>query len=190
MRHQPIPDPLEQLDFHVRLDANCIAIESEVCAASYIPRQPIRLLAEKSKGLCRQLVIPSVKDALILQALSDTLWEEIRSKAPTTKSFYAPADHKFSRPIKGSSSEYGSLAAWLQFQKTIFGFAEVRKFVVVTDIANYYDFISYEHLRNILADLSLLREHALDLLIYTLSCMLWQPDYELVPVVCTKIPRR
>jgi len=47
----------------------------------------------------------------------------------------------------------------------------------VTDIANYYDFISYEHLRNIVASLSVVKEHALDLLIYTLSSMLWQPDY-------------
>src|SRR5258708_1881824 len=70
LRRQPIPDPIENLDFHVRVDANCEAIEAEVCSAAYIPRPPNRFLSEKSKGLCRQLVIPSVKDALILQALS------------------------------------------------------------------------------------------------------------------------
>jgi hypothetical protein len=37
--------------------------------------------------------------------------------------------------------------------------------------------MSYDHLRNILSDLSLAREHVLDLLIFTLSHMLWQPDY-------------
>src|SRR5262249_37948651 len=47
--------------------------------------------------------------------------------------------------------------------------------------------ISYDHLRNILADLSLAREHALDLLIYTLSCMLWQPDY--MPRVPVGLPQ-
>ena len=61
--------------------------------------------------------------------------------------------------------------------RSIFGFATTKKFIVVTDIANDYDTISYDHLRNILADLSPAREHALDLLIYALSCMLWQPDY-------------
>lgn len=39
----------------------------------------------------------------------------------------------------------------------------------------------------ILADLSLAREHALDLLIYTLSCMLWQPDY--MPRVPVGLPQ-
>ena len=177
MRKQPIPDPLENLDFHVRLDANCSAIEAEICSASYAPRQPLRFLSEKSKGLCRQLVVPTAKDALVLQALSNTIWNEIKLQKPSKKSFYAPADHGFSKAIKGHTGEYGSLSAWLAFQQTIFGFADTKNFLVVTDIANYYDFISYEHLRNILASLSVVKEHALDLLIYTLSSMLWQPDY-------------
>ena len=90
---------------------------------------------------------------------------------------YAPDDHHFSKIIKGHSADYGPVAVWLAFQQTIFGFTERKKFTVVTDIANYYDFISYDHLRSVLSDLSLAREHSLDLLIYTLSHMLWQPDY-------------
>jgi hypothetical protein len=187
MRSQPIPDPIENLDFHTRIDAIAQAIESEVLSAAYIPNTPARFLLEKSKGLCRQIVIPSVKDALILQTLSDALWAEIKTKAPTKKSFYAPNDHQFSKTVKGYSSEYGSINAWLTFQRTIFGFAKSKKFIVVTDIANYYDSISYDHLRNILADHSLAKEQALDLLIYTLSCMLWQPDY--MPRVPVGLPQ-
>ena len=176
MRHQPMPDPVEHLDFHVSLDAMCAAIAAEVHSGSYIPHAPIRLLAEKSKGLCRQLVIPSVKDALILQTLSDALWGELQKKAPSKNAFYAPNDHRFSQ-IRGQTNEYGPVNPWLLFQETIFGFTRSRKYIVVTDIANYYDCISYDHLRNILADLAIAREHSLDLLIYTLSHMLWQPDY-------------
>jgi hypothetical protein len=187
MRRQPIPDSIEYLDFHIRLEAICTTIEAEVLTAAYIPNNPIRFLSEKSKGLCRQIVIPSAKDALVLQTLSDALWAEIRTKTPTKKSFYAPSDHQFSKVIKGHSIEYGSINAWLAFQEAIFGFAKSKKFIVVTDIANYYDSISYEHLRNILADLSLAREHALDLLVYALSCMLWQPDY--MPRVPVGLPQ-
>jgi hypothetical protein len=187
MRRQAIPDPLEHLDFHAKLDANCAAIESEICRAGYIPRPPVRFLSEKSQGLCRQLVIPSIKDALILQTLSDALWEELRKKAPTKKAFFAPNDHHFSKFMKGHSSEYGPVNAWLAFQQSIFGFAKTKKYIVVTDISNYYDFVSYDHLRNVLADLSVAREHALDLLIYTLSCMLWQPDY--MPRVPVGLPQ-
>jgi hypothetical protein len=156
----------------------CNSIHAEVISGTYIPRPAIRILSEKSKGLCRQLVIPAVKDALILQTLSDALWVELQKKAPSKNAFYAPSD-SFSKTIKGLTSEYGSIHAWLRFQQKIFGFTETRKIVVVTDIANFYDFISYDHLRNILADLSIAREHALDLLIYTLSQMLWQPHERL-----------
>ncbi|WEJ09300.1 RNA-directed DNA polymerase [Sinorhizobium sp. M103] len=147
----------------------------------------LRLLSEKSKGLCRQLVIPNVKDALVLQALSDALWVELKEKAPSQNAFYAPQDQAFSKPLKGLENEYGPVNAWLNFQEKIIGFSEACDYVIVTDIANYYDCISYDHLRNILADLSIAREHALDLLIYTLSHMLWQPDY--MPRVQTGLPQ-
>ena len=177
MRRQPIPDPVENLDFHMRLSNACDTIHAQVCSGSYTPDVPARFLVEKSKGLCRQLVIPSARDALLLQALSDDLWAVLKSQAPTDNAYYAPNDHKFSRTVRGHEAEYDSLAAWLAFQEAIFGFTESQQFVVVTDIANYYDFIGYDHLRNILADKAKAKEHALDLLIYLLSSMLWQPDY-------------
>jgi hypothetical protein len=132
---------------------------------------------EKSKGLCRQVVIPSVRDALVLQVLSDALWLELRDKAPSRNAHYAPNDHRFSEAIRGQTGEYGPIQAWLSFQETILGFSQVRQYVVVTDIANYYDFISYAHLRNIISGRAPQREHLLDLLIFTLSHMLWQPNY-------------
>jgi hypothetical protein len=187
MRNQLVPDPIENLDFHTQLDAMCGAIHAEVNSGAYIPRPAIRLLSEKSKGLCRQIVIPTVKDALILQTLSDALWVELSKKAPSPNAFYAPQDHSFTKTVKGQTSEYGSIGAWLRFQEELFGFTTKRKYIVVTDIANFYDFISYDHLRNILADLSIAREHALDLLIYTLSHMLWQPDY--MPRVQVGLPQ-
>lgn len=177
MRRQPLPDPLENLDFHIRLEAAYTELVSEVMSGVYAPKSPLRLLSEKSRGLCRQLVIPSVNDALLLQTLSDALWEEIKKKAPSPNAKYAPNDHGFAQIIKGQSSNYSPVRVWLAFQESVFGFTKRKKFVVVTDIPNYYDFISYEHLRSVLSDLSLAREHSLDLLIYTLSHMLWQPDY-------------
>ena len=187
MRKQPIPDPIEHLDFHVGLDANCTSLAADVCSGNYIPSSPTRFLSEKSKGLCRQLVIPSVKDALVLQLLSDALWIDLRSKAPSKNAFYAPQDQGFAKAGKGEVSEYGPLGAFLSFQETIFGFTTSKRFIVVTDIANFYDCVSYEHLRNILADLSVAREHALDLLIFTLSHLLWQPDY--MPRVQVGLPQ-
>ncbi len=48
--------------------------------------------------------------------------------------------------------------------------------MVITDIANYYDTISYTNLRNVIAGITDVEE-ATDMLIYILSHLLWQPDY-------------
>ena len=70
-----------------------------------------------------------------------------------------------------------NFAAWLNFQRELFSFSKDRPFVVVTDIANYYDLISYVHLRNVIAAIAGVDECVLDMLIYVLSSLLWQPDY-------------
>jgi hypothetical protein len=63
-----------------------------VCDGSYKPSSKRRILAEKSKGLCRQIVIANIDDAIVLQVLSDALYGVIKDRAPTTKSFFAPEE--------------------------------------------------------------------------------------------------
>jgi len=176
-RRQTVPDAIDHLDFHCRLDARCTALAEEVCSGTYRPLEPARFLSEKSKGLCRQIVQVDVEDALVIQVLSDALWLDIKNKAPSNNAYYAPQDHGFSKKKDQGEYKYGPIQAWLNFQKAILGFSRTRKYIVITDIANFYDGICHSDLRSILADLSLQREHALDLLIFALSNMIWQPDY-------------
>lgn len=180
LRKQPIPDPLDYLDFHVQIKQQCVEIEGLVCSGAYIPRPILRVKVEKGKGLCRQIALPSPVDALILQALSNTLWAEIGKKAPSSNAFYAQSDQPFKKKNPRPDEDewgYGPISAWMDFQKQILGFAEDRKYVVVTDIANYYDFIVHQFLRNILSDYDIDQEHTLDLLLFMLESMLWRPDY-------------
>jgi hypothetical protein len=175
MRRQYVPDPLEFLDFHVNIKSVSKEIATTVFRGHYIAAPPSRYLVEKSKGLCRQLVLPQVRDALVLQCLSDALWHDIKKHAPTNNSFFEINDSKFNASKDGSG--YGPFQSWLRFQKEIFKFSKDRKFIVITDIANYYDFIRYDHLRNTIAGILDVRESVLDFLIYVLSELLWQPDY-------------
>lgn len=173
MKDQYVLDSIEHLDFHINRHAECQRISETILSGGYTPGPPLRLLLEKSKGLCRQMVIPRAVDALVLQCLSDSLNQAIQERAPTKKSFYEPKNHLFSK-VQG---QYGSQRAWLDFQKEILQFSEAKDYVVVTDIANYYDSIRYEHLRNTIAGLVATKESVLDMLIYVLSGLLWQPDY-------------
>lgn len=173
MREQFINDGIEHFDFHVsrRIESN--KLSHLILSGEYAPQKAQRILVEKSKGLCRQLVIPAVQDAIVLQCLSDALYSEIKGKAPTNNSFFEPKDHKFTTEPSG----YGTFASWLNFQRALFNFSKTRNFIVVTDIANYYDSISYVHLRNAIASISGVEECVIDMLIYVLGDLLWQPDY-------------
>ena len=183
MRQQFLNDGIEHFDLHAARALECKKLSLLIMRGDYIPDKAQRILIEKSKGLCRQLVIPSAKDALVLQCLSDALYHEIRGHAPTNRAFFEPKEHKFST----ARDEYGTFASWLNFQRELFNFSKTRSFIVVTDIANYYDSISYAHLRNVISPISGVEECVLDMLIYVLSSLLWQPDY--MPAVEIGLPQ-
>ncbi len=177
MQDQFILDPVQHFDFHLNALNECARISKRVLGGEYTPSRSQRILIEKSKGLCRQLVIPHVDDALVLQCLSDGLFLAISANAPTTKSFYAPQDHPFSKNLLAAERYYGSFQAWLNFQRSIFNFSKRYRYIVVTDIGNYYDSISYSHLRNVISSVAKAPEHLMDLLLYVLAGLLWKPDY-------------
>lgn len=180
MRKQIIPDAVEFLDFHMEHRQRCAALEALICNGDYIPAPILRMKVEKGKGLCRQIALPSPAEALVLQALSDSLWREIKNKAPSPTAFFAPQDQPFSKlnPMNDEDEfGYGPIESWLDFQQEVLKFSQTRNFVVVTDIANYYDGILHSFLRAILSDYGLEREYALDLLLFILEAMLWRPDY-------------
>lgn len=180
VRKQIVPDGVEFLDFHMQHRQRCAALEALICSGDYIPSPILRMKVEKGKGLCRQIALPAPSEALVLQALSDSLWREIRGKAPSPTAFFAPQDQPFSKlnPLHDEDEfGYGPIESWLDFQQEVLKFSQVRSYVVVTDIANYYDGILHTFLRAILSDYGLEREYALDLLLFILEAMLWRPDY-------------
>jgi hypothetical protein len=95
VRRQIIPDPVEHLDFHVIVDAACEALATEITSGSYLPSQVTRVTTEKSKGLCRLIVIPNIRDVLVLQVLADALWSVLKGKAPTKNAFMLPRTTPF-----------------------------------------------------------------------------------------------
>ena len=69
MRDQFINDGIEHFDFHVARKLECEKLSRLILSGDYTPQKAQRILVEKSKGLCRQLVIPAVRDAIVLQCL-------------------------------------------------------------------------------------------------------------------------
>ncbi|CDX13752.1 conserved hypothetical protein [Mesorhizobium sp. ORS 3359] len=171
-----LSDPVDHLDVNIRIDDICNRIVAKIKSGEYSVSGTKRYLVEKSKGLCRQMTLPSVEDALTLQCLADAFWSEIKSKAPSKNAFFEPKDHSFAKNAD-DEPEYGSVKAWLEFQKEILGFSQENKYIIITDIANYYDFIDFSHLRNVIVSTVSIREPIIDFLMYMLSGMCWKPDY-------------
>src|SRR6476469_5662366 len=65
LRSNYLQDPIEHLDFHVALNAHCLRLQTVVCEGTYRPSSTTRILVEKSKGLCRQVVAPAIDDAIV-----------------------------------------------------------------------------------------------------------------------------
>lgn len=174
MRRQLIEDPIELYDLHLNLSSVADELESRVMGGEYSPHTPKRVLVEKSKGLCRQLVVPHPYDCLALECLSSNLHPNLRDQAPHANAFYQPDRGMNSRP----KLDYGGRQAWLDFQEKILAFSSSRKVLIVADIANFYDCISFLHLRNILSNYTPENKEAiLDLTLHILGALLWQPDY-------------
>jgi hypothetical protein len=145
----------------------------------YQPSTPVRVLLEKSKGLCRQLVIPDPVDALFLQSMVNAILPAVLRNQPNRNAFYQAQSHKFSktRSERISESEYGSLQSWLAFQKAVFKFTKLHKYLIVTDVANFFDYVDFRELRSIYGSFDGVNEDVLDFIFFILGNYNWQPDY-------------
>lgn len=177
LRKQQIFDAIEYRDFNDNSTEIIKRLRREIIAGNYSVKAPKRYLVEKSRGLCRQMTLIHPIDLLVLERLSRSVYFELKKKAPSTSAFFEPDDGSFVKGFKQSDFEYGSFASWKKFQKRVLGFAKENKFIIVTDVANFYDFINFQHLRNIVASLADIRESTLDLLIFVLNRLTWTPDF-------------
>jgi len=177
IRKQLVFDAIEYRDIDQDLSRLLERVRREVSEGNYVVQSPKRYLAEKSRGLCRQMTLIHPRDLLVLERLSRSVYFELKHKAPSKSAFFEPDDGNFAKGFKQSDFEYGSFASWKKFQKIVFGFAKENNFIVITDVANFYDFINFQHLRNIVSSLADIRESILDLLIYVLNRLTWTPDF-------------
>lgn len=195
LRKQLLWDPIEFRDLDTGIKQLAAQIEAEVAKAEYKVSKPQTYLLEKSRGLCRQMMLVRPHDLILLQCLSTKLYQQIVSSAPSKAAFFEPGDMKWSTgKMTIGEGDYGSIASWKRFQKQVLKFRNENKFVVVTDVANFYDFINFKHLRNIIASICDVDETLLDLLIHLLNELAWVPDYmprqEMgMPQIETEAPR-
>jgi hypothetical protein len=73
MRKQDVLDLHDYQDFHRHLTARLQALSAAVLSSDYRPGRTQTVRLEKSHGICRKLIIPTPEDAVLVQALVDTI---------------------------------------------------------------------------------------------------------------------
>lgn len=177
IRKQLIFDVLEYRDYSENVFELIESVQAEVLSGTYQVKHSKRYLVEKSRGLCRQMTLVHPRDLLVLERLARSIYFELKKKAPSKSAYFEPDDGDFKKGLEQLDTKYGSFESWRKFQKAVFGFAAENKYIVVTDVANFYDFINFQHLRNIVSSLAKMRESTLDLLIHVLNKLTWTPDF-------------
>ena len=123
------------------------------------------------------MVLPSAADAILLQTLVNVLEKEIKTHQPHPNAYYSQSHAPPTTEEVDGTFAYPWWILWPQFQQRIWQFTRSYKYVVITDIANYFDSIPLAALRNRIASLGDFGENVLNFLFFLLDAFTWRPYY-------------
>ena len=143
----------------------------------YRPLPPEITLLEKRDGIPRRLYLPAPADAILLQSLVQVLERAIAAGQPHPNAYYSQTHAPpFEGDVDGTFA-YPWQLLWPEFQKRIWRFTESFNYIVVTDIANYFDSIPLSSLRNCLVTFNAFKENVMNFLFFLLDTFMWRPYY-------------
>ena len=177
LRGQIIKDLHDYLDVHRQLNPIVDRIRALVLSGRFRVSPPEIVTLEKNLGVCRRLVIPTPTDAILLQSLVRALEPAVKQAAPSAAAYYSRSHSGPRVDDVDESFPYPWWELWPAFQRRILEFSESHDFIVIADIANYFDTIPLNRLRNAVAGLSHFEEPLLDLLFFLLEAFVWRPQY-------------
>lgn len=178
MRNLDIKDLHDYYDFNIYIEDKVDSIRNEIINGKYSPSKPLIYKLEKKYGISRHMMIPSPSDALVFQTISNEIGKLLKTSSPSAKAFfsrdksYLKLPHQYSK----DSDEIWPIL-WKKFQENIFQFSKAYKYLVVTDIATYFDNIGLRELRHVISSRIKTDEAVLDLLFVLVETLSWKPDY-------------
>ena len=180
MRSLDILDLHDYYDFNYRVEERAKHIVKSILSGRYKAHPPLIFKVEKKLGICRHLMLPNPSDALVLQAVVESISVAINDSKPTEKAYYYRDKHNMKFPHEISEPGEYPLhwrKQWKKFQKEILKFSNEYKYLVVTDLTNYFDNIGLRELRHIISSKIHTHEVVLDFLFNLIEQLSWNPDY-------------
>jgi len=177
LRKQDVTDLHDNYDFHLNKDRLFEVIRKQVVDGTYFPKKPFVIRVEKSDGISRHLQIPTPEDAVVLQTIVNAISVAILRHQPTQNSYFSRSHSIKTIEHLDDSFPYDWRQLWADFQTRIWEFTSEYPYVVVTDVANFFDNISLSQLRNVLSAYGEFKEVLVDFLFFMLERFIWRPDY-------------
>jgi hypothetical protein len=164
LKNSSIRDVADFLDYDVHPDVWIDRLLSQIESGEYEPDVPRRFTLGKSKGFSRTMTLPSVPDLVLYRAIVNYVYA--RSKRRRHKHVYfsrdelgraqkKALDEGIGRMTDAADSEISGYSSrgtvsyynWLrfdQYRKHLL-FKDTHDFIVVTDIANFFDTVLHSH---------------------------------------------
>ncbi|MCK4252708.1 RNA-directed DNA polymerase [candidate division WOR-3 bacterium] len=180
MRSLDILDLHDYYDFNYSIEERVKHIVKSILSGRYKAHPPLIFKVEKKLGICRHLMLPNPSDALVLQTIVESISVAINDSKPTEKAYYSRDKHNMKLPHEiREPGEYPLhwRKQWKRFQKEILKFSDEYKYLVVTDLTNYFDNIGLRELRHIISSRIHTHEVILDFLFNLIEQLSWNPDY-------------
>lgn len=177
LRSADIKDLFDNYDFNYNIDNHAKYLKKSILSGLYKTEQPVFYRIEKKLGVCRLLVIPNPNDALVLQVVIESIAKQVIDAQPTDRAFFSRDRHNVPRAYQIDNYGLSFREQWKLLQNHIYKFSEECKYLVVTDISNYYDSINVSELRKVLSSHTRINEVLVDLIFNIIAGISWTPDY-------------
>lgn len=176
-RNQVLIDLHDYIDVRRNIGELARSLRHDVVKGVYRSRRYEIIHSEKGLGITRRLIVPSPEDAIVLQTIVDNMEKKIISSQKSKQSYYSRSHSRPNITSFDADLSYPWWMLWPEFQEQIWEFSRAADYLVVTDIANYFDCIPLNRLRQKVSSLSKFDEHSLDFLFYVLESFVWRPMY-------------
>jgi hypothetical protein len=162
-------DVIDYLEYDINPERWISQLLSDIGRGAYEPARPIRFELAKTKGFNRRMTLPAIPDLVLFRAVVDYLFSRVRRRehkhvyflqdalAEATKLASAQAQQVMNELL----SPYAPMSqrrfyAWLRFDqyRKLLILDRIYPYIVITDIANFFDSVLYSRVATSLHGLS------------------------------------
>lgn len=155
LRNQQCQDLLSYYDYRRLLDGRSEQLAGIITSGNYRPKASLPISISRADLLARHMHIPHPDDALVLQAISEALLRPIQDTSPSANAFFARSHQEHTGlHTQQQFNIYPWFRLWPRYQTKILKFAEVKDFLVITDVQNFFDSVAFSFIRRKLTSIS------------------------------------